>query len=285
MAIEGVDYSDARPGGAALARAGKQFAGRYLYPGSGKGLQQAELDDLAAYGIEVFLIFEGGSGGMKNGRAQGVADAQLAQQELNGLKGIDHALPIYFCADWDASASEMSIIDSYLAGAASVIGSGRVGIYGSYAVITHCQSHHTAEWFFQTYAWSAGNLAPNIHLFQYLDDTTVAGSAVDLTRAMQDDFGGTVALTSSDITNIANAVWKQAIKDSAGDIHQAQTYLVWGWQESSIAAKPAPAPATTPVNITTADIVAALKDPTVLEAIAAAVAKKVPTKITGVVSV
>ena len=50
MATEGIDYSWARPGGAAIAAAGKKFAVRYLYPDGqgGKGLDASELQDLHA---------------------------------------------------------------------------------------------------------------------------------------------------------------------------------------------------------------------------------------------
>ena len=42
--IEGVDYSSGRPGGAALAAAGKRFAIRYVpYGGYAKGLTKPEL--------------------------------------------------------------------------------------------------------------------------------------------------------------------------------------------------------------------------------------------------
>ena len=52
---EGVDYSFARPGGAALRAAGKSFAVRYVpYQGDqGKGLKADELSDLQANGIAV----------------------------------------------------------------------------------------------------------------------------------------------------------------------------------------------------------------------------------------
>ena len=60
MATEGIDYSWARPGGAAIKAAGKAFAVRYLYPDGqgGKGLDASELADLQANGIEVPVVYE-----------------------------------------------------------------------------------------------------------------------------------------------------------------------------------------------------------------------------------
>ena len=55
MSIEGVDYSFGRPGGAALAKAGKVFAARYLEyshsPNAGKFLTSDEVVDLHGHGM------------------------------------------------------------------------------------------------------------------------------------------------------------------------------------------------------------------------------------------
>lgn len=188
VSIEGIDYSDARPGGAYLASHGKHFAVRYLYPPvtGGKGLSQAEVNNLHAYGIQIAVVFEGAAGAATNGRSQGIKDAKLAQALLTKLS-LSHTLPVYFAVDFDATPSEQAAIDSYLNGAASVIGHHRVGVYGSYYVIKRCQANKSASWFWQTYAWSGGNVASGIHLLQYSNGQW-AGS-VDFTRALQADYG------------------------------------------------------------------------------------------------
>lgn len=49
-----------------------------------------------------------------------------------------------------------------------------MGLYGSYNVITHVK----ADRYFQTNAWSCGQKA-NCHIYQYQNDVTLAGVAVD----------------------------------------------------------------------------------------------------------
>ncbi len=207
---EGVDYSFARPGGAVLAAAGKRFAGRYLWP-DGKGLTAVEAADLNAHGIAIFAIFEGSALGVRGGRAQGVADAQAARSYL-----IPASLPattvVYFAADFDAqSPTDLALIDEYLDGAASVIGRNRVGIYGGFHVIVHVQATHTAAWFFQTYAWSGGQVAPGIHLLQY--SNSEMGGQVDFVRSYQADFGQ-AGITRSGTTSPASVGPTVAIRNT-----------------------------------------------------------------------
>lgn len=185
---EGVDYSHARPGGRALRDAGKSFAVRYLYPEhGGKALTNPEIADLKRYGIDIAVVYEGSAGDMKQGRDRGVRDARVAQTELESLD-LPDSLPIYFAADWDASPGEQAAIDAYLEGAASVIGADRVGVYGGYWVVKRCKENGTAQWLWQTYAWSGGNVLDGIHLFQYRNSQDLNG-AVDFCRAYQANFG------------------------------------------------------------------------------------------------
>ena len=165
MAIEGVDYSWARPGGAVLKSAGKHFAVRYLYPDGqgGKGLDASELNDLNSNGVEVPVVFESYAARAKEGRAAGQADAKTAQAQLAAL-GLPSGMPIYFAVDYDAPESDQGVIDEYLRGCADVIGVDRVGLYAGYWVIKRCYEHGTAKWLWQTYAWSGGNVHPEIHL-------------------------------------------------------------------------------------------------------------------------
>ncbi len=191
--LEGVDYSDARPGGAHLAQQGKRFAVRYLYPGGQKGLTPAEVHDLSSHGIGIPVVFEGGAGGAKQGHGQGVADAHLAQAQLDTLP-LDHRLPIYFAVDFDinggntadATANRAAVL-AYLEGVASVIGLARTGVYGGYDTIEFAVAHNAAVWLWQSYAWSAGRVFRGIHLFQYANGQW--GGSVDFCRALQAEYG------------------------------------------------------------------------------------------------
>jgi hypothetical protein len=188
MTIEGVDYSYSVPPAASLIAAGKRFAVRYGGPGgSGKHLTSAELNRLTAADINVVANAEGSAAGFR-GTAAGVSWATSAQAAFSALK-MPPDRPIYFSVDWAATAADWPDIDAALRGAASVIGSYAVGVYGSYDTVAHCSSAGTAAWFWQTYAWSAGRLHPASHLYQYRNNVTIGGASVDLTRAMRVDYG------------------------------------------------------------------------------------------------
>jgi len=186
---EGVDYSWARPGGATLKRAGKEFAVRYLYPDGqgGKGLDAGELADLQGNGVEVPVVFESFAARAKEGRAAGQADARTSQAELERL-GFPKNLPVYFAVDYDAPESDQAAIDEYLRGCADVIGFDRVGVYAGYWIVKRCAENKTAKWLWQTYAWSGGNWFPGNHLEQYRNGQELNG-AVDFNRSKQDNYG------------------------------------------------------------------------------------------------
>lgn len=189
MATEGIDYSWARPGGRNIKNAGKQFVVRYLWPDGegGKGLDASELADLVNNGLEIVLVYQAGTNTILGGRSVGVQQANVAQAEINRL-GLPKNSPVYFAADWDAQPNEQAAIDDFLNGAASVIGRERVGIYGSAAVMARTMASKTASWFWQTYAWSRGQVTQGIHLYQYLNGQNLNG-AVDFCRTSLDNYG------------------------------------------------------------------------------------------------
>lgn len=191
VSIEGVDYSYARPSAAAIKVADKKFAVRYITPAgpANKGISQTEYDDLHKEGIAIPVVYETGSSAMKNGHAQGVKDAQAAQHELLNIVGLDDHLPVYFACDFDAAPADQTAINAYLDGAASVLGRNRVGIYGSYYVCKRVQAASKADWLWQTYAWSGGNVLPGIHLYQYKNGVKLGSGTVDLCRALESEYG------------------------------------------------------------------------------------------------
>lgn len=189
MALQGVDYSWARPGGKTLKDAGKHFAVRYIpYPGhGGKGLGAAERDDLLNNGVSIAMVFESYVGRPKEGRGAGRADAAESDRQLKAL-GFPAGTPVYFAVDYDAPESGQPVIDEYLRGCAEVIGADRVGVYAGYHVIKRCAANGTAKWLWQTYAWSGGNVHPDIHLYQYKNGQNLNG-AVDYTEARKENYG------------------------------------------------------------------------------------------------
>jgi Domain of unknown function (DUF1906) len=197
MSLEGVDYSDGRPGGAALAAAGKSFAARYLAyrgnPDPHKALTTAEVNDLMPHGISIVANFESTSNRVLDGSIAGSADAADAKIAMNAL-GFPVTCPVYFSVDFDAQPVHQGRIDAYLTAAASILGRARVGVYGSLGLLTRCRQNGTATWYWQTIAWSGGKTPPTwVHLFQYQTGSTGAkpinGAAVDYDRALQGNYG------------------------------------------------------------------------------------------------
>jgi hypothetical protein len=188
----GLDYAGGHPGGAAITAAGYAFVCRYLSPGGpslpGKLLTQPEYADLMAHGVAVVVNWETTADRMKAGRAAGVADAQMADVVARGV-GHPADRPIYFSADFDATPDDQVAIDAYLRGAATVIGLGRVGVYGSYYVCQRCLDNGTAAWVWQTGAWSGGRREPRAHIYQRIGTVTVGDVACDVNEALVPDFG------------------------------------------------------------------------------------------------
>jgi hypothetical protein len=196
--IEGCDYSYDPPSPSGLAAAGKKFVVRYGALGNaGKFLTAAEVRALTAAGLDIVANVEETAQAFR-GTVAGVRQAAAGNTFFQAL-GMPAHRPLYFSADWDAQPADWPDIDAALKGAASVIGPGRVGVYGGYDTIAHCASAGTAAWFWQTYAWSTWtNPAtgqrevrwhPRCHLQQYRNNVALAGGTVDLDRATASDYG------------------------------------------------------------------------------------------------
>ena len=186
---KGLDYSWARPGGATIKNAGYKFVVRYIpYPGNrGKGLEKPELQDLRNHGLAVAMVFESWAARALDGRKAGQQDAAESQRQLERI-GMDRTMPIYFAVDFDAREDQQAAIDEYLRGAADILGKDRIGVYGGYHVIKRCVQNKTATYLWQTYAWSGGNVHPDIHLYQYLNGQNLNG-AVDFNLSKKAYFG------------------------------------------------------------------------------------------------
>lgn len=190
---EGVDYSDGRPGGAALAAAGKAFAVRYIgHSNPAVNLTTAEIADLHAHNVAVAVVLERGQTRLLGGEPTGRVDGAFAKSELAAL-GIPADRPVYFAVDFNAGPADQTAINAYLTGAATQLGISRVGVYGSFDVVTRCNRANVADWYWQTIAWSRGLRADFIHLYQWQTGSTGAphinGAPVDNDRAYQADFG------------------------------------------------------------------------------------------------
>lgn len=187
----GVDYSFARPSPGGLHGEGYTFACRYLSPPpNSKNLSKSEADALWAAGVDVVANFEEGATNALNGHGQGVTDATIADGQSQA-DGIPAGRPIYFSVDFDAQPGDFAAIDAYFDGVASVIGEGRTGAYGGYAIIQHLFDAGKIRWGWQTYAWSNGAWDARAQLRQVQNDITAAGDSAccDLDQAQAADFG------------------------------------------------------------------------------------------------
>lgn len=193
MTREGVDYSwdKDKANGAwfdQLKAAGVSFIVRYLpYPAK-KGLTKGEYELARARGIDVVLNHERDGKSWRGGHSAGIDDAHDAEGERAAL-GIP-AAPIYFSIDEDLTAGQYGTADAWLDGCASVVGRGRVGVYGPRAYVEHALSSGKATFGWVAVGWRYGKgMSPLAHIDQYAHDKNFRGVAIDQNRATKDQFG------------------------------------------------------------------------------------------------
>jgi autotransporter-associated beta strand protein len=163
----GVDYSFARPAPSSLQAGGSTFAVRYVSnSGNGKNITLSEAQSLLAAGQDIIIVFETTTNEILNGYSAGAADADTAVSEATAA-GAPSNFFCYFACDFDASSSQYAAIDAYLNGAASVMGVSRVGLYAGIGPVSHALAAGTASKGWQATAWSGGNVASGISLFQF----------------------------------------------------------------------------------------------------------------------
>ncbi|MCP2166713.1 DUF1906 domain-containing protein [Goodfellowiella coeruleoviolacea] len=190
----GLDYSTGPPSAAAVRAAGYEFVVRYVSrPGNPKNITAPEFADLTGNGVAVALVFETTAERALSGYAGGAADARTAADQASGV-GMPGDRPIYFAVDFDAQPNQLGVIDDYLRGAASVIGSRRVGVYGSQLVTRHCLDVGSTHFAWQSAAWrggdgSAGPPDRRVHLFQRRDTVQVDGVSCVVNDSNATDFG------------------------------------------------------------------------------------------------
>lgn len=186
--VVGVDYSYARPGGAALAAGGYRFAIRYLAE-DGRGITDDEVRDLHAHGVAVVAVYEGRGSEPLNGYEQGVADGAYAHRKMAEL-GFPESRPCYFAVDFDVIGAQLGPIGSYFRGVAASMGVERVGVYGDTDAMGYLRQYGLARWFWQAMApaWSQYKAFDARHIYQYAGGT-VNGGAVDFNLAYAEDYG------------------------------------------------------------------------------------------------
>ncbi|MEV6430920.1 DUF1906 domain-containing protein [Nocardia sp. NPDC051463] len=188
----GLDYAAGRPGGAAIRAAGFDFVVRYLSDGGptlpGKLLTPAEADDLRAHGVSIVSNWETTAARMLDGYGAGIVDARASLAQVLRCGG-RRDRPIYFSADFDSTPQDQLAINAYLNGAATVLGTANVGVYGGYWSVSRAMDAGSAAWAWQTDAWSGTNVETRRNIHQTLRQVVVGGVLCDVNEAETEDFG------------------------------------------------------------------------------------------------
>jgi hypothetical protein len=184
--MEAIDCSSTlTPATAAALKSSDIVAvGRYLgYKAHGwdKSMSPAELAIIQAAGLSAVLIWESDpTSAAYFGYGQGLLDAQSAIVEANYL-GAPKGTAIYFVVDFDAQPADMAAIIAYFNGVrAGLAGQYLVGAYSSYAVLQALQtSAYAPDKYWQTYAWSGGQVFEGNSIYQYQNNVFFEGVNVD----------------------------------------------------------------------------------------------------------
>jgi hypothetical protein len=159
------------------------FVAQYL-----KDLTPALVTAYHSAGVTVVLISETTGQRSLGGRAAGIVDARIAAHQADVL-GAPGDTAIYFAEDdFDVTAQQVAQVVAYMLGVKSVLGS-RTGFYGGIRPLAAVAQAGAASYLWQTYAWSGGRWDPRAALEQYLNGQLLAGTGVDLDRAVN-AFGG-----------------------------------------------------------------------------------------------
>jgi hypothetical protein len=207
----GVDYSTSRPDPALLAAHGVAFACRYVAGGSAdKHVTDTEIGALHRHGIAVVANFESTAGRARDGRNAGMEDGARARYAMQSL-GFPDDRPCYFSVDFDATPGELVTVGDYFRGVAQSMPRRLIGVYGGIRTVLYLRRQMLADWWWQTYAWSGGEVASGVHLHQYSNGHSLAGGDVDYDHSLAVDYGGwgptmTVQLTADDLKAIADEV-------------------------------------------------------------------------------
>ena len=184
-----LDYSAGRPSGGAVRDSGAVAVIRYVgTPGRAKNLTATETADMLAHGVAVALVYEDRAGTALLGRARGEADARAALLDAHSC-GVTVRC-IYMAVDFDvANDDQMDRVSAYLAGAARVLGTDRLGVYGERDVVDIFVGGRVAAYGWQTKAWSGGAVSSQADLYQVGRQTTVDGVTCDVNEIKRQDFG------------------------------------------------------------------------------------------------
>lgn len=186
-----LDYGWGRPDPYKLKQ--RHFAGviRYLCdtPGHpGKKLTGEELARLLDAGLDVGVIWQETDPAMVGGTAAGGDEGKRARAAAEAL-GVPEGAALYFSADHGTVTVDDAV--AYLEEAKKHLGGYRMGLYGSFFVVTGVRERQPGlvDFFWQTLAWSHGHIADRLHLYQSLFGLSFEGAGVDVNDVLQENWG------------------------------------------------------------------------------------------------
>lgn len=172
----------------ALAAAGAKFVLRYhtIDAYKWKRLTAAEAKAIQDAGLMLGAVFQRGTSDVLGAAVNGMRDGKQALIEARNA-GQPAGSVIFFAVDFNAQAKDMSAIEAYLRAVTKELAGYKVGVYGHHGVIEEMARRNACAYFWQTYAWSGGKKSQQAHLYQYKNDTTLAGHLVDFNEAFSDE--------------------------------------------------------------------------------------------------
>jgi hypothetical protein len=235
-AMIGADYSAGRPGGAALAAAGVKVVGRYAAAGrTSININAAEVADLRAHGIDVFIYNEHEASYMMGGAARAATVAPAAVKVCRDA-GLPDG-PIFYAVDWDATLggaptsatalANMRALADFLTGAARVTSWDVVGVYGGYYVIKWLLDNlPNLKHAVQTSAWSAGRWDSRAFCRQDGYNWMINGVNCDHLTVVNPDEGSLRYRKGGDDVPLTDAEWAKLTGIVTGTVRQVVTDLI-----------------------------------------------------------
>lgn len=168
-----------------LKSVGAQFISRYTSEQSW-ALTPSEARNLSNGGIWIVSNYEHYTNDIGGGFAQGVTNAHTGWRVHTACGGPADR-PIYFSVDEDVDPN-LADLHQYFAGAVSVLGVGRVGVYGSTAVCLALKAAGlvTYTWRTMSTGWRGGAGVPSDF---NVEQTGYFNSSYDRDAAITEDFG------------------------------------------------------------------------------------------------
>lgn len=209
MALMGIDFAWSKPTAAEAKAAGARWAAGYYSNDPSKNLTASLVSEYIAAGLSIVGVWETTTSRATAGYSAGVYDAQTADSQRAGV-GLPDTAVIHLAVDED---TDWASVEQYFAGASSVLGQHRVGVYGGIRVIAGAAAAgYTYLW--QADAWSNGQWDPHATIHQ--ESTTLFGGNADVDYAEVPDFGQTphpevdMPLTPADV----QAIWNYSETDA-----------------------------------------------------------------------